>query len=55
MEQMDYDLLFRWFVGLAMDAPVWDFTVTEQRAHTRPPIWKHSLSHIDGNNQWPSL
>jgi transposase len=24
MEQLDYDLLFRWFVGLAMDAPVWD-------------------------------
>lgn len=24
MEQLDYNLLFRWFVGLAMDAPVWD-------------------------------
>src|SRR5919112_6667692 len=24
MEQLDYHLLFRWFVGLAMDAPVWD-------------------------------
>jgi len=23
MEQLDYNLLFRWFVGLAMDAPVW--------------------------------
>ena len=21
MEQLDYNLLFRWFVGLAMDAP----------------------------------
>jgi hypothetical protein len=27
MEQFDYNLLFRWFVGLAMDAPVWDVTV----------------------------
>lgn len=27
MEQMDYNLLFRWFVGLSMDAPVWDATV----------------------------
>ena len=27
MEQMDYNLLFRWFVGLAMDAAVWDVTV----------------------------
>ena len=24
MEQLDYNLLFRWFVGLALDAPVWD-------------------------------
>jgi transposase len=24
MEQLDYNLLFRWFVGLPMDAPVWD-------------------------------
>ena len=24
MEQLDYDLLFRWFVGVAMDALVWD-------------------------------
>ena len=27
MEQLDYNLLFRWFVGLSMDAPVWDVTV----------------------------
>jgi len=27
MEQMDYNLLFRWFVGLEMDDPVWDVTV----------------------------
>jgi transposase len=27
MEQLDYNLLFRWFVGLGMDAPVWDRTV----------------------------
>jgi transposase len=27
MEQLDYNLLFRWFVGLAMDAPIWDTTV----------------------------
>ena len=24
MEQLDYNLLFRWFVGLAMDDPIWD-------------------------------
>jgi len=27
MEQLDYNLLFRWFVGLEMDEPIWDPTV----------------------------
>ena len=27
MEQLDYNLLFRWFVGLSMDAAVWDASV----------------------------
>ena len=27
MEQLDYNLLFRWFVGLDMDSPIWDVTV----------------------------
>jgi transposase len=27
MEQLDYNLLFRWFVGLSIDAPIWDVTV----------------------------
>src|SRR6266852_5111673 len=27
MEQLDYNLLFRWFVGLSLDAVVWDVTV----------------------------
>lgn len=27
MEQLDYNLLFRWFVGLNMDDPIWDVTV----------------------------
>ena len=33
MEQLEYNLLFRWFVGLNMDEPVWDVTVfTKNRA-----------------------
>ena len=33
MEQLNYNLLFRWFVGLNMDDPVWDVTVfTKNRA-----------------------
>src|SRR5260370_453992 len=32
MEQLDYNWLFRWFVGLNMDEPVWDPTaVTNNR------------------------
>ncbi|MGQ0648551.1 MAG: transposase, partial [Gemmatimonadaceae bacterium] len=27
MEQLDFNLLFRWFVGLSLDAPVWHPTV----------------------------
>ena len=27
MEQLDYNLLYRWFVGLSPDDPVWDATV----------------------------
>jgi transposase len=27
MEQLDYNLLFRWFVGLHLDDPIWDVTV----------------------------
>lgn len=27
MEQLDYNLLVRWFVGLEMDEPIWDTTV----------------------------
>src|ERR1700679_1926876 len=34
MEQLDYNLLFRWFVGLAPDTPVWvatTFTKNRER------------------------
>jgi transposase len=27
MEQLDYNLLFRWFVGMDMDEPIWNATV----------------------------
>jgi transposase len=27
MEQLDYNFLFRWFVGLSIDDPVWDVTL----------------------------
>lgn len=30
MEQLQYNLLFRWFVGLSMDDPVWDHSTFSQ-------------------------
>ena len=27
IEQLDYNLLFRWFTGLGIDDPIWDVTV----------------------------
>jgi Transposase domain (DUF772) len=27
MEQLEYNLLFRWFVGLSLDDEIWDVTV----------------------------
>src|SRR6201988_152872 len=36
MEQLEYNLLFRWFVGLNMDEAVWDVTVfTKNRERLR--------------------
>ena len=46
MEQLDYNLLFRWFVGLEMDDEVWDVTVftknrepTSRSRRRRPKRW----------------
>ena len=33
MEQLDYNLLFRWFVGLSPDDPIWDPTVFTRTAN----------------------
>ena len=30
MEQITYNMVFGWFVGLSMDAPIWDVTVFHQ-------------------------
>ena len=42
MEQIDYNLLFRWFVGLPMDAAVWDHPTCSPRTATGcwRPRWR---------------
>lgn len=42
MEQIDYNLLFRWFVGLPMDAPVWHPIVF---THNRDRLMEAEVSH----------
>jgi len=42
MEQIDYNLLFRWFVGLPMDAPVWHPTVF---THNRDRLLEADVAH----------
>jgi len=36
MEQLDYNILFRWFVGLEMDEPVWVLTVFSKNRDRHP-------------------
>ena len=38
MEQLDFNLLYRWFVGLGIDDGVWDATVF---ARTVTGFWMH--------------
>src|SRR3954465_3482329 len=42
MEQIDYNLLFRWFVGLRMDAEVWHPTVF---THNRDRLLEADVAH----------
>jgi len=45
MEQLDYNILFRWFVGLAMDEPIWVTTVfTKNRDRLLNRIWRAIFS-----------
>ena len=40
MEQLNYNMLFRWFVGLNLDDPVWDVTVFTKKAPALPRGWR---------------
>src|SRR5688500_3148528 len=37
MERLDFDLLFRWFVGLGIDDPVWDHSTFQE---PRSAAWR---------------
>ena len=49
MEQLEYNLLFRWFVGLSIDEPVWDFERCPdlaQRASCTLRRWMEGQCHL---------
>jgi transposase len=46
MERLEYDLLFRWFVGIGVDDAAWDHSVSRRtaagcwKATSRPSSWR---------------
>jgi hypothetical protein len=47
MEELDYNLLFRWFVGLNADDDVWDATVfTKNRDRLLEAVAKEFLAQV---------
>jgi transposase len=59
VEEIDYNILFRWFVGLSLDDPVWDATVfTKNRdrllkADVAQEFLKQVVAHA-GEQGWTS-
>jgi len=59
MQQITYNMLFRWFTGLAMDVPVWDVTVFTKHAlgpakpdpgESRPPAGRRHRARLPGGD-----
>jgi hypothetical protein len=44
VERIDYDLLFRWFVGLGIEDPVWDATTFTKNRDRWRAMWRPSFS-----------
>ncbi len=49
MEEIDYSLLFRWFVGMNMDEPVWDVTVFTKN---RDRLLEHNVAQVFFAQVW---
>src|ERR1700750_786649 len=43
LEEIDYSVLFRWFVGMNMDEPVWDATVFTKN---RDRLLEHNVAKV---------
>jgi transposase len=58
MEQLDYNLLYRWFVGLSPDDPVWDattFTKNRERLQNGEVVEKFMTKLLDHPQVKPLL
>jgi len=58
MEQLDYNLLFRWFVGLSADDPIWDasvFTKNRERLQEGDVFQKFMAKLLDHEKVKPLL
>ena len=58
MEQLDYNLLFRWFVGLSPDDPIWDatvFTKNRERLQEGDVFQKFMAKLLDHEKVKPSI
>jgi transposase len=49
MEEIDYSVLFRWFVGMNMDEPVWDATVFTKN---RDRLLEHEVAKVFFAQVW---
>ncbi len=49
MEQLDYNILFRWFVGLELDEPIWAPTVFTKN---RDRLLTHSVANASFSWWW---
>src|SRR3954454_1059284 len=49
MEEIDYSILFRWFVGLNLDEPVWDATVFTKN---RDRLLEHNVAKVFFAQVW---
>src|SRR5206468_3417102 len=49
MEDIDYSILFRWFVGMNMDEPVWDATVFTKN---RDRLLEHNVAKVFFAQVW---
>src|SRR4051794_40785494 len=49
MEEIDYSVLFRWFVGMNMDEPVWDPTVFTKN---RDRLLEHQVAKVFFAQVW---